>query len=407
MYRRPIINKSSTSTFKHLGTHNTHPEFFTSQTVYPRTISRHTKHQSSNFGNFTILRGFNTTRLNQAVYRRFGDDQNNKPTWSLTPSSNGKYRRWSKNQNFYGLPSWIWLVGAGGGVYYVTHLEKVELTGRWRFMDTSIEAEIATGEQVYMQTLAQFRSKLLPPTHPTSRFISGVAQKIIHASELPSHPDRSIDHFSNSSPELGDWASPGSPNSSNPGPVSDWKIHVIDEPKIQNAFVIPGGKIFVFTGILPICQNEAGLATVLGHEVAHQVLRHPAERMSSMKVIFLLTTMLSIVGLDPGICRAVVTLLMTLPNSRRSEVEADQIGLNIMASACYDPREAIGVWKRMDQHDRSSRITRKATEFLQTHPTHDRRIEKIISWLPEAQTHLDRNCGFTNKAFQQYNRWNP
>jgi predicted Zn-dependent protease len=202
-----------------------------------------------------------------------------------------------------------------------------------------------------MQTLAQFRSKLLPPTHPTSRFISGVAQKIIQASELPRQPDGSIDHFSNPSPELGDWASPGSSISSNPGPVSDWKIHVIDEPKIQNAwvisisenvsfffyfftmfefvyrFVIPGGKIFVFTGILPICQNEAGLATVLGHEVAHQVLRHPAERMSSMKVIFLLTTMLSIVGLDPGTCRAVVTLLMTLPNSRRSEVEGEAFRL--------------------------------------------------------------------------------
>ena len=92
-----------------------------------------------------------------------------------------------------------------------------------------------------------------------------------------------------------------------------------------NSFVIPGGKIFVFTGILPICQSEAGLATVLGHEVAHQVLRHPAERMSSMKVIFLLTTMLSVIGLDPGICRAAVTLLMTLPNSRRSEVEGEPL----------------------------------------------------------------------------------
>ncbi|OAV99126.1 hypothetical protein PTTG_09176 [Puccinia triticina 1-1 BBBD Race 1] len=301
----------------------------------------------------------------------------------------------------------MWYIGAAGGIYYVSHLEKVELTGRWRFMDTSIQAEIATGEEVYMETLAQFRSKLLPPTHPTTRFITSVAQKIIQASELAQRPDESIDNLTSSSPEFDDWASPGSSFSSDPRPVPDWKIHVIDEPKIQNAFVIPGGKIFVFTGILPICQNEAGLATVLGHEVAHQVLRHPAERMSSLKVIFLLTTLLSVIGLDPGTCRAAVTLLMTLPNSRRSEIEADQIGLNIMASACYDPREAIGVWKRMDEHDRSSRTARKATEFLQTHPTHDRRIEKITSWLPEAQSYLDRNCGFTNKAFREYNRWNP
>lgn len=86
-------------------------------------------------------------------------------------------------------------------------------------------------------------------------------------------------------------------------------------------FVIPGGKIFVFTGILPICETEAGLATVLGHEVAHQVLRHTAERMSSMKVVFLLTTVLSLIGLDFGLSRALVTLLMALPNSRKSETE--------------------------------------------------------------------------------------
>lgn len=168
--------------------------------------------------------------------------------------------------------------------------------------------------------------------------------------------------------------------------------------------MIPGGKIFVFTGILPICQNEAGLATVLGHEVAHQVLRHPAERMSSLKVIFLLTSILSVVGLDPAICRAMVTLLMTLPNSRRSEMEADRIGLKIMASACYDPKEAVGVWKRMDQHDRSKQLTKRVTEFLQTHPAHDRRVEKIISWLPEAQSQLERKCGLTSQAFQQFNR---
>jgi hypothetical protein len=160
MYRRPIIiNTSITSTFKHLGTHNTHPKFFTSQTVCSRTISRHTKHQLSYLGNFTTLRGFSTTRLNQAVYRRFGDDQSNQPTWSLTPSSNGKYRKWSNNQNFYGLPSWIWLVGAGGGVYYVTHLEKVELTGRWRFMDTSIEAEVAVSSRVYFPPLFFFSAR--------------------------------------------------------------------------------------------------------------------------------------------------------------------------------------------------------------------------------------------------------
>jgi len=403
MYPKPI-STSIALALRHASAHPKCPK-----TTY---CFRYAQHWSNPV---LTLRHFHTARIHQATYRRFGD-QDSKPTWSLIPPSpNGSYQRWpSNNQNYYGLPPWVWLLGiAGCGGYYLNHLEKVELTGRWRFMDTSVEAEIATGEQVYMQTLTQFRSKLLPATHPTSRFISGVAAKIIRASVKLSHePNQSwTDPFSEDPrpppSQFSDWASPGSPTSPNPGHVSDWKIHVIDDPKIQNAFVIPGGKIFVFTGILPICQSEAGLATVLGHEVAHQVLRHPAERMSSMKVIFLLTTMLSVIGLDPGICRAAVTLLMTLPNSRRSEIEADQIGLNIMASACYDPREAIGVWKRMDQHERSSRLAGTATEFLQTHPTHDHRIEKIASWLPEAQGHLDKNCGFTTSTFQKFAKWNP
>ncbi|KAI9605070.1 hypothetical protein H4Q26_003041 [Puccinia striiformis f. sp. tritici PST-130] len=394
------FTSSTKVTFRTRSVNGTRPGLFSADTSWQTACLHHYR-----------LRGFTTLHAQQAIYKRFADG-NNKPTWPLMPtSSHQQHRKWRYDQSLYGLPSWIWFIGATGGVYYLVHLEKVEVTGRWRFMDTSIEAEIATkaklhsSQKIYrFNRRASLHANPIPISFETAtskpshdRFITGVAQKIIQASERP--PTHRLDH---SSHEFGDWAAtPGSPISSNPGPVSDWKIHVIDEPKIQNAW-----EIFVFTGILPICKTEAGLATVLGHEVAHQVLRHPAERMSSMKVIFLLTTMLSIVGLDPAICRAAVTLLMTLPNSRRSEVEADQIGLNIMASACYDPKEAIGVWKRMDQHDQSSRITRTATEFLQTHPTHDTRIEKITSWLPEAQSHFDRKCGFTNKAFHQFNHWN-
>ncbi|MBW0468289.1 hypothetical protein O181_008004 [Austropuccinia psidii MF-1] len=299
-------------------------------------------------------------------------------------------------KDLFGVPPWIWLVGTFGGTYYISHLEKIELTGRWRFMDTSIEAELAAGEEMYLQILSEYRSKLLPQNHPTSRLVAQVAYHIIQASGL-SKTKQSSGQFGWSHSELTE----GSPS------VTDWKVHVIDEPRIQNAFVIPGGKIFVFTGILPICQTEGGLATVLGHEVAHQVLRHPAERMSSMKVIFLLTTLLTVIGLDPGIGRALVTLLMGLPNSRRNELEADQIGLKIMASACYDPSEAIRMWQRMSQFSSSKQITPRATEFLQTHPTHDRRIEKINSWLPDAQKHLQERCGLTKQLHRQFKSWRP
>ncbi|PLW09664.1 hypothetical protein PCASD_18411 [Puccinia coronata f. sp. avenae] len=369
-------------------------------------ISRHTQRQSIPSKSIINLRSFHTTWFNHAVYKRFEDPERKTTPLPIVRSSRKEnYGQWKVNYNppnFTYLPPWLWLLGAAGGFYYLDHLEKVELTGRWRFMDTSVESEIETGEQVYIQTLSQFQSKLLHPAHPTSVFITGVAHKIIRASQLSSRDPAQLVEHSSDNDHLN---LPNATTSSHMGLLSNWKIHVIDDPKIQNAFVIPGGKIFVFTGILPICQNEAGLATVLGHEVAHQVLRHPAERMSSMKVIFLLTTMLQVLGLDPALCRAAVTLLMTLPNSRRSEIEADQVGLSIMASACFDPKEAVGVWKRMDEHERSSRIARMATEFLQTHPTHGSRIEKIVSWLPEAQSHRDRNCGFTTRAFHQFVNW--
>jgi len=136
MYPKPI----STSIALTLGHASAHPKC--PKTTY---CFRYAQHWSNPV---LTLRHFHTARIHQATYRRFGD-QDSKPTWSLIPSSpNGSYQRWpSNNQNYYGLPPWVWLLGiAGCGGYYLNHLEKVELTGRWRFMDTSVEAEIAASK---------------------------------------------------------------------------------------------------------------------------------------------------------------------------------------------------------------------------------------------------------------------
>lgn len=95
-----------------------------------------------------------------------------------------------------------------------------------------------------------------------------------------------------------------------PDQNSEWEVYVVNEPKTKNAFVIPGGKIFVFTGILPVAANDDGLAIVMGHEIAHVVARHGAERMSSMKVLFGVSFLLETLGLDVGLTRLLVTFMM-------------------------------------------------------------------------------------------------
>ena len=134
----------------------------------------------------------------------------------------------------------------------------------------------------------------------------------------------------------------------------NWEVYVIDD-QTKNAFVVPGGKVFVFRGILDVCKGEDGLAAVLGHEIAHNVAHHAAEKMSRMVVILpvgIISWLLT--GVDPGLVRFGVNLMLSLPNSRKQEEEADYIGLLMMAESCYDPSAAIGLWTRMEQAEQYS-----------------------------------------------------
>ena len=156
-------------------------------------------------------------------------------------------------------------------------------------------------------------------------------------------------------------------------PNYNWEFKVIDAPDTVNAFALPGGKMAVYTGIIPIAENEAGLATVMSHEIGHVIARHGGERIS-MGIL----AELGAVGLnvalknkDPDTIRTVnmayglgTTLGIILPFSRTQESEADRIGLVYMAKAGYDPREALYFWERME----SEKINRlRPPEFLSTH----------------------------------------
>ncbi|KZT52788.1 hypothetical protein CALCODRAFT_76962 [Calocera cornea HHB12733] len=258
-------------------------------------------------------------------------------------------------------------------------LEQVPQTGRYRFMDLSPEAEAEYAAESFKQIMQEVGPKLLPPNHPLVRYCQGVAGRIVTSAGLglvvPGtthgvHPQRKMRWGS----EDMDDGEAGFGNKMTDESI--WEIFVINDPDTPNAFVLPGKKIFVFTGILPIAGDDAGLATVLGHEIAHQVVRHGAERMSQMKALMILGWIIDFaIGIDVGITRSALTLFLQLPNSRAQESEADRIGLRLMAQACFDPREASQVWVRMTEMEKKQAGGwLSGVDFISTHPSSVKRI---------------------------------
>ncbi|KAG1831564.1 peptidase family M48-domain-containing protein [Suillus variegatus] len=278
-------------------------------------------------------------------------------------------------------------VAALGGTYYVVHLEQVPETGRWRFMDISPKYETNLAQAAYNELLAEFRGKILPSDHPVTRHVQRVVNRILESSDLghlsSSEPSRSLvgapDDFWSEDP-----FTTGRPKESST-PESggkEWNLLVVNDPSIVNAMAT-FGNIVVFTGILPICKDEQGLAGVLGHEIAHVVARHASERYSSSKVFLALAVLLQTVfGFDFGITNLISTLLLELPNSRTQEYEADTIGMQLTAKACFDPQAAVEMHARLAQYEKAHGAT--SLEFLRTHPGAERRIKHLEELIPEA-----------------------
>ncbi|KAI6043130.1 peptidase family M48-domain-containing protein [Pisolithus marmoratus] len=173
------------------------------------------------------------------------------------------------------------------------------------------------------------------------------------------------------------------PRTTNAVPESggkEWHLLVVNDPKVVNAMAT-FGNIVVFTGILPICKDEQGLASVLGHEIGH-LPRHPQERYSSAKILIFVAFLLQSVGLDWGFSTLVSKLLLELPNSRKQELEADTVGLRLIARACYDPRSAVEMHLRLANHERMH--GHSSLEFLRTHPGASRRVKHLEEQIPEA-----------------------
>lgn len=224
-------------------------------------------------------------------------------------------------------------------------------TGRSQLMLVSESQEVGLGEEAYRHTL---RESVVLRDYEAERIVRKVGERIARAANKPDYR---------------------------------WEFRVIDDPEMVNAFAVPGGKVAVYTGIFPIARDEAGLAVILGHEVAHALLRHAGERMSQGQLVQIFGMGLSAaLGSNPQLANTVMQaygitagLGYILPFSRSQESEADHVGLILMAKAGYDPKVSLEVWERMERKERGG-----PPEYLSTHPGYETRTQQLKSWIPEA-----------------------
>ena len=182
-------------------------------------------------------------------------------------------------------------------------------------------------------------------------------------------------------------------------PDYKWEFNLLDDPKTVNAWCLPGGKVAVYSGILPVTRDENGLAVVLGHEISHALARHGAERMSQGMLAQLGGAALSVALADrPAETQALATQAygagaqvgVLLPFSRKQESEADHIGLILMAKAGYDPANAVPFWERMAALNKGGGGA-GLSRYLATHPPDEQRIADIKKELPEAEGYYARS----------------
>ncbi|ODV94632.1 hypothetical protein PACTADRAFT_21356, partial [Pachysolen tannophilus NRRL Y-2460] len=257
---------------------------------------------------------------------------------------------------------YIGIVVIFSGGFYLTHLDEAPVSGRKRFICVSESIEKRIGQYTYNQIMSQYRRQLLPSNHPTTLKVKRIMERIISASGTEEDP------------------------------LVNWEIHVINSNDSPNAFVIPGGKVFVFSSLLPIAKNDDGLATILAHEFSHQLARHSAENLSKAPIYSLLSLVLYTITGSDTLNNLLIRSVIAMPASREMETEADYIGLMIMSQACFDPHEAPKVWQRFSDYE--SKTGNRVPEFLSTHPATKRRLENMNKWLPEANMKREAsNCG--------------
>ncbi|XP_065878625.1 mitochondrial metalloendopeptidase OMA1 isoform X2 [Euphorbia lathyris] len=317
-------------------------------------------------------------------------------------------KRWFQNPRTV-----LIVVVAGSGVFitvYFGHLETVLYTKRKHFVLLSKSIERKLGENEFEETKKAFKGKILPAIHPESVRVRLIAKEIIEAlqrglkqehvwtdmgyasagSEMGNADETlralmgnegQVDTKWNKEDEILDdkWVQQTRKKAQQRGSKADtshldglnWEILVVNEPVI-NAFCLPGGKIVVFTGLLDHFKTDAEIATVIGHEVGHAVARHGAEGITK-NLWFAILQIVLYQFVMPDLVNTMSTLFLRLPFSRRMEIEADYIGLLLMASAGYDPRVAPRVYEKLGKVGGDSVLK----DYLSTHPSGRKRAKLL------------------------------
>jgi predicted Zn-dependent protease len=228
--------------------------------------------------------------------------------------------------------------------------QTVQQTGRSQFIVVSESQERQLGEDAYKETL---KKDQLSTRQDWQAQLRRVGQRIAAVAEKPEYK---------------------------------WEFNVLQGKDI-NAFALPGGKVAFWEGIMPVAQDDNGIAVIMGHEIAHALARHGAERMSQTMGAQAIGQILSAATVSPALREdflklygATAAVGFILPWGRAQESEADHIGLILMAKAGYNPNAAIGFWERMAKVSGGD----KPPQFLSTHPSDETRIAQIKKWLPEA-----------------------
>nr|CAH0110056.1 unnamed protein product [Daphnia galeata] len=284
--------------------------------------------------------------------------------WRSLPKDKRQYY-WSK------IKENKWNIAGGGGVasamaywFYISHLEVEPITGRERFSIVSPKQIQELSQLEFDAICVEFANNILPINHPYYARVKRVANRLLHANK----------HL----PQIY---------------TKTWTITVLDDSKNMNAFVLPNGNIFVFTGMLNICTTDDELGMVLGHEISHCLLGHAGENVSrehlleSIKLVLIAlawailpSDILSLLGY--GIGAGAVNATLRYPYSRHLENEADQVGIHLAAKACFDVRAALAFWAKMDVIHEFDQFD--SLEWLSTHPSHKTRHAKIEEQLPDA-----------------------
>lgn len=290
-----------------------------------------------------------------------------------TPFGNqqqGQRRRGGINPRFV-----ILLLFAGYAAYYwFSNRTEDPYTGEKVLIDSSIsiDEEKAMGLQAYEDILS--KEQPVDPNSQVARQVREIANRLIAkvpeveaalAAENGKQPNRVWQTF-------------------------EWDVNVIQSDQ-ANAFCLPGGKMAVYTGLLPVAQNADAVAVVMGHEIAHALLRHGAQRMSQQKLGQLGQMAGAMSGMDPQsqqMMQAAMGYGYLLPYARKHETEADAVGLMLAAAACFDPEASVPLWERMSQASGGQ----APPEFSSTHPNPGTRIQNLQALMPKAMEYRRKFC---------------